>query len=946
MAVSYLFDSTYGIKQTPSGDTGAHRIVIGCTDSVGGTLSELVIYDPGINLQYQGDTDRFSKAIMGSTLSFTARINDSQLATWDTLLNKDEGKVFCLFFNDDDPTSLPYWYGHLVIENAAISISNQYHDVDLSFTDGLASLRGQNWVNDNDGERYTGFKTLEFFLKEIVFKLPAVAGYLDYVENELSTASVPLFSEVGLPWPSSDYQGTFYDWHEDDPILQHLRVKAQTFDKPKKKVDRLREVSPRPDFFSTADVLEDICKTFGAVAVMFNGRVNIACRQEMAFFRGQNVYSTTYDFNRSAQTYARSTSASAYYNTTFDSTYKIANGAVRRRSMPYSQALLVHEDGGSDNLVQYGYFDPRGAAESGGRPNIFTSSGDGLMNTGYRSYIRYVFKNPAPWNELDDLPLDVDEDYLKYPADPSGYLGFPEQTATDIEAFSGENVRLTFGGNVEFRDYDSLTALPTPYAKNMWGGTMVVRVRLEFTTIDDVAYRLSRTVQTHVLSNGSVDYINIDAGEPGSANDRLYFRKLYNELNWIAEGEDGYDDSWYEIMVPHGDTNNTGDDWGASIHALTVPYANQVAYAPMGVKIQGEDDGTGVTLKKQVSDAHMFHYFREDIQLELPYGASDTVLNFDTARFEMGAAMYESDNGPRPNTTGGNNGSPEYDGETPVWRSANADGTGGSKLYSTGAYYMAEPWHIEFVGARVALGDGSESADITTKFKGGSGYEVFDMGSSRLGSRKTFYNRHNAGTLWAPVKTANTAGSFLQAGGQTVYSENLQWQGHNNDEPTYGDGNSYDALHTYVAHSHLQLLGRSADIYSMTLYPHPGANVNTLMSPLLASFTSQLTLSTDTYLIPLNLRWNSAGELAGDFLKVGASRDLSTVQEVFENSSKGSGPIGGQPGHGIVGVIDKIQQSRLDTSTNTTNITVIDGKVTDLNTAKDELELLQLFMEK
>lgn len=944
MAVSYIFDTTYGTKQNPSGSTGAHRVIIGCLDTVGFAGSpELVLYDPGVSIQYQGDNDRFVKSVMGSTLSFSARIDDAQLAVWDTLLNKDEGKVFCLFFDDTTSGALPYWYGHLVIEDAAITISNEYHDIDLSFTDGLASLRGKEWVDDNDGSPYTGLRSLEFYLKEIVFKLPAFAGYVDYVENVASVANVPVFSEVGLPWPSAENPGdnTFYSWHVDDPIFKNLRVKAQTFDKPKRKVDRLRELSPRPDFFSTSDVLEDICKAFGAVAVMSGGYVNIVCRQELAFFRGENLYDTTYDLNRSTQSWTYTTSDSTYQNTSFDSTYKISKGAVRRRSMPYSQTLLIHEDGGSDNLVQYGYFDPRGAAESGGRTDIFTSNSQTLLNTGYRSDITYVFEDDN--SPLDDLPLGVNEDHLKYPADPSEYMGFPEQTADDIEVFSGENIRLTLGGNVKFRHTEGTSGLPTPIAVNMWGGTMVVRIRLEFTTIDDVTYRLSRTVQTHVLSNGSVDYINIDAAVPGSASDRLYFRKLYNEIAWVAEGGDGYDDAWYEIMVPHGDTNNTGDDWGASIHPLTVKYAGQVPYAPLGTKILGEDDGTGVELQREVSDAHMFHYFREDIQLELPYGSSDEVLNFETARFEMGAQIYESDNGPRPNTTAQNNGSPEYDGETPVWRSANADGTGGSKLYSTGSYFMAEPYHIQFVGARVALGDGSDTADITTKFTGGDGYEVFDIGSSRIGSRLTFYNKHNAGTVYAPIKTSNNAGAFLQSAGQTVYSENLKWFGHYNTEPDYGDDGDYDALHSYVAHSHLQLLGRSADVYSMSMLPHPGSNVSTLMTPFLVSNTSQFTVSGSIYLMPLNLRWTPGGGLSGEFLKVGAARDLGTVQEIFDDPRKGAGPIGGQPGHGIVGLIDQVQQSRVDTSTNTTDITNLDS---DLTSAKDDLEAQSFFLER
>ena len=944
MAVSYLFDTVYSPKNVGTG--AKHRLVIGTTDAISGVATQLELLDPGINLQWQGDAERFNKAVMGSTLSFTAYVNDNQLTKWENLLNQDEGKCFCLFFDSDAADAKPYWYGTLLIESTSIEVACERRKIDVVFTDGLAMLRGVPWAKAN-GDLYTGRRTLSFFMNEIVSKLGGFAGYKDYMNNEINQAVIPKFREIGFPWPSVENHDddTFYDWHEADGVLEHCAVESRTFHKPKKNVDRLRELAARPEYFNTGDVLEDICKAFGATACMFEGRVNLVCRQEVAFMKGAGVYGVKYDKNTSNPfndvVSSDTTGLFGTEGTNFDDHYVIRAGATKGKSLPFSQAILIHEDGGSDNLVQEGFFDPRGSSETGGRPNIFSDSlGPLLSNTGYRSDIKYVFENvdiglPIPTPAADpNTGLIIDQPHLSFPKDPSTYMGFPSQEATDLEVSSGQQIRLTFGGNVRFRDV-SLTsqfisaAVNQPLGRTVFGSHMVVRVRLQFTTTGDVGYRASRTVQTHVLSDGSSDGITIDFTEFNSTTDRNFFRKLYNNFAWIAEGSAGYDDAFYEILVPHGDTNNTGEGYGATVHPLTVQYAGQTPYAPIGTKIQGEDNGTGVILDKDTSSDHMYHYFREDIQLELPFGANNTTLSFEKCYFEQGVSLFEPEFGPNPNTTAQNDGSPDFEGTTPLWRSANADGTGGSKKYNSGSHWMSLPEHIHFVGARVAIGDGSESADITTKMTGGDGYEIFAMGSSRIGSRTTFLNQHASGTVFAPMKESSAENDFSIVSSVKVFKENIKWKGHAHGETNASPNTFVDSLHSYVVDTHLKLLGKSADIYTFSAMPRPGSNPDVVKSPFAVFKTDQLETNTTLFLMPLNLNWASNQGFSGTFLQVGKTRDLSTIQEIDDPVRRGGPSQDGGGGGGIVGmtgVIERINTTR--TSLNTTNVAVA------VNTAK------------
>lgn len=919
MANSYLFDTTYSASEFDASGTGArnsYRIIIGDKQGTQSSTAatEMELLDPGMNLSWQGD-DTMSKAVMGGALSFTALLNDAQLATVETLMsNTNEGDVFCLFFNSTSSAAKPYWYGHLLMESVSIQVMNEKHVVDMQFTDGLGSLRGAKW-EDSPGVLYTGFKKLSFYVREIVSKLPAYAAFKDYVENELSESAVPVTREIAWPEPVTP---AGFEYDEADHKLDNLRVRAETFNKPKKQVERTRVLPVAPDYFSAADVLEDICNCFGATACIFDGYLNLGCRLDIATMKGNYVYDARYDYTSSSDDWTITGQYDAWDNLDADDQYNVLSGASKGFTMPISQVNITHEEGGSDELYANGWFINRDISFLD-----FDRASDILqfaLNNALTPESLVAFRRDkffdfqAPQNSADDT---VSLPFYDYPADASGYLGFPAKTVDELEYQSGESMRLTFGGNAQFFARNDLDLTSSSYfSKVHIGSTLIVRVRIQMTDANGDSYRLSRTVHTHALTSGDPDFIRIDnvsiyfdaaANNSNGAffqQDKLYFRKLYNDIEWLKDDDAGYeDDGWYEIIVPHGENENSGEGYGATLFPLTQKYDGQIGYAPIGTKIKkqnGEEiDGAGVILEESKDSATLMHYFREDIEFTLPYGnAQETeVLDFEEFYFEMGAQQYEPHAGPRGNGVASADG--DWDGDVFLWKSAKADGTAYSGRYDgdTGEHFT-RPDYIHFTGLRVTVGDGSEQSDLTTKITGGDGYEVVNLGSSRLGSRTGFSNNHVSGTVFAREKTADSAGSFVSGTSASDFKERLQWTGHRAGEGAGISDETYDSIHRYYGEVYINLFGKAREVYSMTLVPSPNSPAyRTLKNPfeVMEMNTFQTNKGIDEYLMPLKYSWTLNDGVSGEFIKVGQVRDITTI-----TSDEGRPVRGG--GGGIVGI--------------------------------------------
>lgn len=915
MANSYLFDTTYSASEFDASGTGArnsYRIIIG--DKQGSQSStaatEMELLDPGMNLSWQGD-DTMSKTIMGGSLSFTALLNDAQLATVELLMSgTNEGDVFCLFFNSASPSAKPYWYGHLLKESVSIQVMNEKHVVDMQFTDGLGSLRGAKW-EDSPGVLYTGFKKLSFYVREIVSKLPAYAAFREYVQTELSESAVPVTREIAWPDPTTP-AGFTYD--EQDHKLENFKVRAETFNKPKKQQNRFRETEAPLTYFTAADVLEDICNCFGATACVFGGYLNLGCRLDIATLKGNFVYDARYDYTSSSDSWTITGQYDTWDNLDVDDQYSVLNGASKGYTMPIAEVYLTHEEGGSDDLYADGWFlNPEIRHVSFTNGGLYTNTG---QPSEWGSNAPHPFVDLPRRDKFYDFtaPGGVDPSgttivgyygYYTYPANPTGYLGFPAKTVNDLEYQSGEQVRLTFGGVAKFFARRALDLVAADVLRKVHiGSHLIVRVRIQFTTDNGVGYRLSRPVETHAISNSSPDFITIDNVQSyyDAANseivsvDKYYFRKLYKEMVWLKDDASNYDDDgWFEIMVPHGDNENSGDDYGSTLYPLTQQYGGQVGYAPIGTKIKGEDDGAGVILEESGDDETLLQYFREDITFSLPYAnaAQTAVLDFEDFYFEMGAQEYEPQTGPRE--ASGASATGAWEGDIPLWKSAEAGGTG-SVRYTGAGTTVAQPDYLHFTGMRVTVGDGSESSDLTTKVVGGDGYEVINLGSSRLGSRTGFVNNHVGGTVFAKEKTANSVGSFVTGSSASDFKERLQWKGHRHGEGSIADDGTYDSIHRYYGEAYINLFGKAREVYSMTLVASPNSPAyRTLKNPfeVMKMNTFQTDKGIDEYLMPLKYSWTLNNGVSGEFIKVGQVRDITTITSDEGRPIRGGGGIVG-----------------------------------------------------
>ena len=902
----YAFDAKYHVR-TKNSSSGVYdhkyRIVIG--SSIGGlnvdelTFNrELDIMSPGPTLTYQGSEDRFMKAVMGSTLSMTFRLNDPvQITAFERMLNEPNETIFCLFFTDWAPNSRPQWYGHLVGDDMAMEIRDGYRYVDITFTDGLSQLRSYAWTQ-SDGTAYTGFHSLRYYMYEIIKKLPAFPAYFDWCWNQSGISSnLSVLQEIGLPNPVHNTGGNAYSFDDIDSKLYYIKVRAETFTKPKKEVDRVWELPYKPEFFNAGDVLEDIAKTFGATVALFGGAVTLICRLDVATLGGEDIRSIKHRVDSTGVFASTTVGTPDLLIEDFDDEFRIRAGAVMKRTRAVSECRLTHEEGGSDWLYANGFFlDPSinyidhsdqyfsvQAMSPESSWNSGASTTDMSLAGNRRDLIYTIWGGPnaaqvTPGVIPYPATQQIGTGYF-FPKKLDEYVGFPPSTTSDLEVQSGEPLTLQLSTSVKWIPRNGV------HDKQCVGATLIVRMRIEFTTTSGVKYRLRRVVNTHVLSGSSYDGINIEMS--GLIPDRKYYRKYYQGIEWVKTGDSNFNDGWFETMMPHGDTNSTGEGFGADVIDLAINYADQINYAPVGVKIQGEVGNNGATIFEEGDSEHFHHFMSLDRAFELPYGDNDEVLDFESFYFEMGYEQYEAQRGPR--STAPVNSGAEWYGNNPLFRSANADGSGG--LFYPGFstpnvnYIMSVPHRIWAEGVRVIVGDGSESSDFVTKISGGDGYEVVNIGSSRLGSRIAFQNAHTGGTLFARKRTGNNQGDFEFPDTYENHTEQLQWRGAlagetlSSGNDNYIPTNYYDSLHGYVCYAYLDMFGESRKVYDMSLMNIGEDGWEQYLNPFRLIKTQQ-TVSDKTiteYLMPIDWRWTADVGVEGSFIVTKFERERPDI---------------------------------------------------------------------
>ena len=150
-----------------------------------------------------------------------------------------------------------------------------------------------------------------------------------------------------------------------DDILARLRVRAATFNKPKKQQNRVRELEAPLEYFNTGDVLEDITTAFGATACLYGGCLTLACRLDLAFYGGNSNIQHQYWVQPSTGTYGvlqeqlpTPTQKEALANRGFK---RLRTSSTSRLVPPglhgsINRVDLTHEKEANDWLYANGYF--------------------------------------------------------------------------------------------------------------------------------------------------------------------------------------------------------------------------------------------------------------------------------------------------------------------------------------------------------------------------------------------------------------------------------------------------------------------------------------------------------------------------------------------------------------------------------------------------------------
>ncbi len=279
MAFSIVFE---GAISDATGKEWYYEIV--SLDTIGNTEKEAIIAAPGVSLTYESDSLAYSKAMIGSSLNMSMILTDNQLTKLESLIALEEGRAGIFFYNEQPggfSSSTNYetwqsgleWMGHLLIESTTIEISNDNHRVDLLFTCGLSSLKYFDW-KDFDGSFYSDRKTCAEILIRAFAKLPTFS----MLEERMGLIEAPVPSigthdylfEVGLPNAASG-TGTANESNYEYGALYRNYVHSHTFVKPKDNTERHRNLIEGPEFINCYDVVEDVCKTFGACITMTRG---------------------------------------------------------------------------------------------------------------------------------------------------------------------------------------------------------------------------------------------------------------------------------------------------------------------------------------------------------------------------------------------------------------------------------------------------------------------------------------------------------------------------------------------------------------------------------------------------------------------------------------------------------------------------------------------------
>lgn len=929
------------------------------------------LIEPGININWDGDNLNYTRALVGSSLQMSLVCNLSQRAAITTLLSKSEGRVGILVWKGDFRTTKGNsptleWAGHLLVEEAQIELKDEQHIVSLTFTCGLASLKYFEFTNDSGTRFIEDRATIERILFRAFQKLPAYTLIKEYEIDKAgeggATGDWCWLRDIGVPCPLEGADPTPTAWDYDVDVISKMYVHGDTFAIPKNNTERHRNLFQEPDFVNTYDVVEDICKALGCT-IMWSGQGWVMFNRTSFYHFADsnrdlvtNVHFITYDPAETGQ-FDLETTANAYgdYEIAFirgqvssdafprERNNNTVMGATEGRTLPLYGCVMTHEDIEADVLIAEGNARTGIIAIGGGTSNTLVDYINISPNRPLNNNDQYSFNRQSRMPYIFDFDIFNEEDTsyehhlrnrIKF-YDSEFRFGFPKRTNAQLSIAGGTDCQFKVSGRTEFR-YHSQNLITTHSA--FWpGGRLILKCCIEVRDTDGTRYRLRRPATRFTQVPQSTDVANnVDPSYSGD-----YIPILYQNLNWVPDTHVSYDDAYYDIILPHEDNINTEGDLQSELARIPSTYdptggPEQPLYGGWHQKWDEENNELDTTENEIKGGTYLNYFFNEDVQFQFP---EDSDTTFDLVK--MSWRLELKDHSGLRLWLSGTDGQTGSDND-PVWPDA-------TNTQWPHYYY---PKKVVLDRALFRLNNGEKGPHLTDS-SGGTGNEVLNIGSSRLGSRASNTNAQVTGHIVSGVYTSPTN---FDTNGETPaligYGDvSLQWEPWGNRLEVAGvmqgpDLDPFASLHQLICHEYLSIYGNQKNSYTGRIISTEAGNA--FYRPYQIFETQDYDRGVIHKIMFTRCSWN----MSDGFSYEGISIDTDRVPIVHLNETD---PVGPKPGHnpdipvgfdfgvgsfgGVIGDIDDLVDDVADIK-DTTDFITVTGNV-DLDDVVDLTGKLQ-----
>lgn len=340
-----------------------------------------------------------------------------------------------------------------------------------------------------------------------------------------------------------------------------------------------------------------------------------------------------------------------------------------------------------------------------------------------------------------------------------------------------------------------------------------------------------------------------------------------------------WEDAWFEVVGMHGDT--VKEEEGYDFSPTPLEYKG---YTPMLTKHIGGDDSEDLSESLDFTEKDDNHICKAlntfSVNMPGPVGETEIISLY----FEFGTELFNAYYGPRPwsedhppiaNQSYALRPVDASTGKINPWamfRSANADGTGGYSQHSTENDKWLITDRVKRFGVTsfyVKLGEEGEerSTEVLSYADGGLGEEGFSLGSTLLGSRFGGIVGSNLGRLTSYLM--NFEGGIDQEGWWK-----LKWRTHE-DTADINDalsaGEVFTSLHQMVAWQWLQLKGHVRKQLLIDVIPTTGMTVSGPIAPFLPLDQQGLLAASynlTSKVLPNKVNWTMEGGTKADFLEL------------------------------------------------------------------------------